>query len=182
MPDEETVRFVWYTETTVLVTRFTDIDSFDQKPVYARADGGRLVAKAVKESKRRQAAYTEEEKSRAAQSTDVKLAELSVFDADGREVAPHQLRKSLADSKPVVVSSNGSIVDPFFLSMLKEDALVFVSRSPDFPPALTRPLPPPPTQPSPSDAPPQAAGVQLRPAAPNLTASQSGGDPSAATR
>jgi hypothetical protein len=164
--DQETVRFVWYTESTVLVTKTTDVQSVDQKPVYVRGEAGRLMTSVVKETKTTQAMYTEEEKTRLAQNTDIRLEELTAFSADGREITREQLRTLLAEPRPVVVSSNGSIVDPFFLSMLRDDTLVFVSRSPDFPPSLTRPMPPAATQPSPSDVSAQenqAAAAQPQP-------------------
>jgi hypothetical protein len=73
---------------------------------------------------------------------------VQVFDHNGKRLAPNDIPRFLK-SMPVLVSSDGKPVDPFYLRLLREGSLIVVSpalatsTASPIPPAVPIPIPPP---------------------------------------
>jgi hypothetical protein len=143
MVDRETVQFSWYSEKTITVEKSVNIEVEEKTIVYTTGENGKLETEVVKEVKPREINYSAEEPLREAIRSKVKIDQLIVYTAQGQEVSPDKLPQLLKQPVPVVVSSNRSIVDPFYLSIFNKGTLVFISRDPGFPTVVSRPLPPP---------------------------------------
>jgi hypothetical protein len=143
MVDAKTIEFTWYTEKTIRVEKSAVIDAKVKRTMYAKDDEGKLSMDSVTEIKPKTVNYSDEERLREVIRSTVKIDQLTVYGMDGEEISPETLPPLLEQPTPVVVSSNGRIVDPFYLSIFKEGTLIFISRDPAFPTAVSRPLPPP---------------------------------------
>jgi hypothetical protein len=64
------------------------------------------------------------------------------FDATGKALGPKELAKRLKGETPVLVSTDGNVVDPFYLRLARPETVVVVS--PEFAQATVPPGPPPP--------------------------------------
>ena len=143
MADETTIEFSWYSEKTITVEKSIKIDAEEKKAVYVKHDDGRITTDSVTELKPKEISYSAEEQLREVIRSNVKIDQLTAYGTDGQQIPPDKLPPLLKQAVPVVVSSNRSIIDPFYLSILKEGTLVFVSQDPGFPTVVSRPLPPP---------------------------------------
>lgn len=59
-----------------------------------------------------------------------KLADLSVTNAEGKELTEDQVRKALKKPSIVLLSSDGNPVAPYYLKVVKPDTLVIIDRTP----------------------------------------------------
>jgi hypothetical protein len=56
----------------------------------------------------------------------VVLNNVQVFDGTGKRLDPGQVRRLIKGETPVLMSSDGKAIDPFYLRALREDTLIIV--------------------------------------------------------
>jgi hypothetical protein len=72
----------------------------------------------------------------------VELKDVQAFGSDGKQIDTAKLAELLKKSTPVLVSTDGQKVDPYYLQLVKEGAVVLVLPAPKAPAAPDRALPP----------------------------------------
>jgi len=78
----------------------------------------------------------------------VDISDVDAFEATGKDLTDDQLRQKLTEETPVVLSRDGNVIDPKFLSILNPDTILLVVTQPqqnhqEEPPPLAPPVPDP---------------------------------------